>query len=56
MRRGRLPLNEAAWIDQLFAEGIVAGCGTDPLRYCLSQSMTRGEMAVFLVRAFGFPP
>jgi hypothetical protein len=52
-----VPVNDpfAPWIEQLFAEGITAGCGTNPLRYCPDQSVTRGQMAVFLVRAFGLP-
>jgi len=41
----------AAWIEQLFAEAITAGCGTTPLRYCPGQSVTRGQMAVFLLRS-----
>jgi glucose/arabinose dehydrogenase len=48
-----VPLSDslAAWIEQLFAEGITAGCGTIPLLYCPDQSVTRGEMAVLLLRA-----
>jgi hypothetical protein len=45
----------APWIEQLFAEGITAGCDTAPLRYCPDLSVTRGQMAVFLVRAFSLP-
>jgi uncharacterized repeat protein (TIGR01451 family) len=41
----------AAWIEQLFVEGITGGCGTNPLRYCQDDSVTRGQMAVFLLRA-----
>lgn len=41
----------AGWIERLFAEGLTAGCGVNPARYCGGQSVTRGEMAVFLVRA-----
>jgi S-layer homology domain len=41
----------AAWIEQLFAEGITGGCGTNPPRYCPDQGVTRGQMAVFLLRA-----
>jgi hypothetical protein len=41
----------APWIEQLFVEGITAGCGTNPPRYCPTQSVTRGEMAVFLLGA-----
>jgi len=48
-----VPLNDpfAAWSEQLFAEGITAGCGTNPPRYCPDQSVTRGQMAVFLLRS-----
>jgi hypothetical protein len=46
----------APWIERLFAEGVTTGCGTNPLRYCPSQSVTRGQMAAFLDRTFGFPP
>src|SRR5215203_457455 len=45
----------AAWIEQIFAEGITAGCGTNPLRYCPNDSATRGQMAAFLARTFGLP-
>jgi hypothetical protein len=45
----------ARWIEQLFVEAITGGCGTDPARYCPDQSVTRGQMAVFLVRTFGLP-
>jgi photosystem II stability/assembly factor-like uncharacterized protein len=45
----------ARWIEQLFAEGITSGCATSPARYCPDQPVTRGQTAVFLVRAFGLP-
>jgi hypothetical protein len=45
----------AAWIERLFAEGITGGCGTNPALYCPAQAVTRGQMAVFLVRTFGLP-
>ncbi|MCQ3813851.1 MAG: S-layer homology domain-containing protein, partial [Acidimicrobiia bacterium] len=38
-------------IDALYAVGITVGCGSDPLRYCPNGSVTRAEMATFLVRA-----
>ncbi|BAO44615.1 hypothetical protein TBH_C1698 [Thiolapillus brandeum] len=40
----------AAWIEQLVSEGITSGCGGG--NYCPSGEVTRGEMAVFLVRTF----
>ena len=43
----------AAWIKQLVAEGITAGCGTGT--YCPESPVTRAQMAVFLVRTFGLP-
>ena len=43
----------AAWIEQLAVEGITGGCGVDT--YCPSTPVTRAQMAVFLVRAFGLP-
>jgi len=46
----------AAWIEQLAAEGITAGCGNG--NYCPDNPVTRAQMAVFLVRTFGLiaPP
>lgn len=41
----------ALWIDQLATEGVTSGCGVDPLRYCPANTITRAEMAVFLLRA-----
>jgi hypothetical protein len=43
----------AAWIKQLVAEGITAGCGSG--NYCPEHPVTRAQMAVFLVRTFGLP-
>jgi hypothetical protein len=40
----------AAWIEQLAAEGITAGCS--PTEYCPSSPVTRAEMAVFLSAIF----
>ena len=45
----------ANWIEQLYREGITTGCGTFPLVYCPDGSVTRAQMAVFLVRTFGLP-
>lgn len=41
----------ADWIEALYAEGITVGCGEDPLRYCPEETVTRAEMAVFLMRS-----
>jgi hypothetical protein len=43
----------AAWIEQLYSEQITGGCGASPLLYCPGSPNTRGQMAVFLVKAFG---
>jgi Metallo-peptidase family M12/S-layer homology domain len=42
----------ARWIEELYADGITGGCLTNPLRYCPSDPVTRGQMAVFLVTTF----
>jgi streptogramin lyase len=39
------------WIEQLAAEGITGGCGGG--NYCPNNSVTRGQMAVFLTKTFG---
>jgi len=41
----------AAWIEQLWRDGITAGCAVNPLRYCPTPAVTRAEMAVFVLRA-----
>jgi len=43
----------AAWIKQLAAEGITSGCSAN--NYCPEESVTRAQMAVFLVRTFNLP-
>jgi hypothetical protein len=43
----------ADWIEQLYNEGITTGCGTNPLQYCPNNSVTRAQMAVFIMRTFG---
>jgi hypothetical protein len=45
----------AAWIEQLAADGITGGCSANPPMYCPESSVTRAQMAVFLVRAFNLP-
>jgi hypothetical protein len=46
----------ADWIEQLAVEGITSGCSVTPMLYCPTTPVTRDQMAVFLVRAFGLPP
>jgi hypothetical protein len=42
-------LSTAAWIEQLANEGITSGCGGG--NYCPNATVTRAQMAVFLLRA-----
>ncbi len=43
----------AAWIKQLVVEGVTSGCGNN--NYCPDNSVTRAQMAVFLVKMFNLP-
>ena len=40
----------ASWIERLYDAGITGGCAVNPLRYCPEASVTRAQMAVFLLR------
>ncbi len=42
----------AGWIEQLATDGVTSGCNLSPARYCPETSVTRAQMAVFLVRTF----
>jgi hypothetical protein len=42
----------AAWIERFYAEGITAGCGTNPRRYCPDGLVTGMELEAFLGVAF----
>ncbi len=42
----------ANWIEQLYTEGVTGGCATSPLRYCPGSPVTRGQMAVFLLKVY----
>jgi hypothetical protein len=46
----------AAWIEEIAARGITAGCGTG--KYCPNLVVTRAQMAAFLARTFSvsLPP
>jgi hypothetical protein len=48
-----VPLTDpfARWIERLAEEGLTGGCATNPLQYCPAGAVTRGQMAVFLLRA-----
>jgi Tol biopolymer transport system component len=41
----------AAWIEELTALGLTAGCAADPPLYCPRAAVTRGQSALFLLRA-----
>ena len=43
----------AAFTEQLALEGITTGCSAAPPLYCSGGTVTRPQMAVFLVRTFG---
>ena len=43
------------WIEQFYATGITTGCAVSPLKYCPERSVTRAEMAVFVLRAIHGP-
>jgi hypothetical protein len=45
----------AKWIEQLAREGVTTGCSMTPALYCPGAPVTRGQMAVFLVRTFNLP-
>ena len=49
------PSQYADWIEKLYADAVTGGCGTDPLVYCPTNANTRGQMAVFLTKAFDLP-
>ncbi|MBI5962998.1 MAG: SBBP repeat-containing protein [Chloroflexi bacterium] len=48
-----VPLSYWSWsfIERLYNAGITGGCTTVPLNYCPTNSVTRAQMAIFLVRA-----
>jgi murein DD-endopeptidase MepM/ murein hydrolase activator NlpD len=50
-----VPINHwaLASIDSIYAADISQGCSLTPLRFCPEESVTRGQMAAFLVRSLG---
>jgi hypothetical protein len=52
---GDVPASDpfARWVEQLYAEGVTGGCQAAPPLYCPFNPNTRGQMAVFVVKAFG---
>ena len=49
------PATFTPFIEQFYNDGITTGCANNPLRFCPQNKVTRQEMAVFIVRAFGIP-
>jgi probable HAF family extracellular repeat protein len=47
-----VPIDSFAWaqIEAIYNAGITGGCSTNPLNYCPNNSVTRAQMAVFLLR------
>ncbi len=47
-----VPATYWAWyyIEQLYSNGVTGGCSTSPLSYCPETTVTRAQMAVFLLR------
>ena len=43
----------APFVERLAELGVTDGCATGPLRFCPDEAVSRGQMATFLVRAFG---
>jgi len=40
-----------SFVERLYQTGITAGCSTDPRNYCPEETVTRAQMAVFLVKS-----
>ena len=51
-----VPMNHwaARWIEQFYRDGITAGCGINPLRYCPDQNVTGQELNIFMSRYGGY--
>jgi IPT/TIG domain/S-layer homology domain len=45
-----------AWIEDLVARGITAGCSVSPSLYCPGNPITRGQMATFITITFALQP
>ena len=46
----------AAEVEAILAAGITRGCSAEPMRYCPEESVTRAQMASFLIRALQGAP
>ena len=49
---GDVPVDYWAWkyIESIYAAGITGGCSTSPMNYCPTDTVTRAQMAIFLLR------
>ena len=49
---GDVPVDYWAWqyIEAIYGAGITGGCSTAPMNYCPTDTVTRAQMAVFLLR------
>jgi hypothetical protein len=52
-----VPPTNWAWsfVERLYNAGITGGCGSNPLIYCPESTVTRAQMAVFLLRGIHGP-
>lgn len=46
----------APWIEQLYRDGVTAGCNASPLRFCPGNAVGEWEMLVWLAKAPGSSP
>ena len=46
----------AAEVEAILAAGVTRGCSAEPMRYCPEESVTRAQMASFLIRALKSAP
>src|SRR5690606_28102276 len=42
----------AAWIEELKNSGLTSGCSANPPKFCPEATVSRGEIAAFITRAF----
>jgi hypothetical protein len=45
----------SSWVEALVAAGITSGCSSNPPLFCPTQVVTRGQMAVFLLKGLAYP-
>jgi len=53
---GDVPSNNpfCSYIETLYNAGIISGCSTNPMLYCPTDNVKRGQMAKFIINAFNF--